>query len=521
MPELDPVPASLVTPDTVETTAGTFVFADGMPTPETTAAVYARLDRLHAVEAYRAGLPAVSLWAMRRAMLAAGVADGDVLVFSELMDCRSLFLTADADTVCFLTFLDLGAGPVVVDAPPDCLTVADDMWFRWVTDLGELGPDRGEGGRHLFVGPGYRGPLPEGGMFVHRVRTSRVWLLGRCFPENDDPAPAAHRIREQLKITPYTPGGYGTSVGSALLGRTALAPPAPPRTPRFVEGSGLAINTVAPVDASFFALLDEAVQAEPATALDPQAAAPIAAIGIAKDRPFTPDGYWQDVLEDAAATANAYVRAVAMRPRAAGGLDFQPGTGSHWTPPPFGGGFGSRTARPPVAPEGVQPPPDDAAEHLDARTSYFYLATGVTPAISTDLPGLGSQHLGATVDSTGLPLEGDRTYRLILPPAVPAERSWSITLYDSQTRSMLATDQRFPRAGSRACPTPAAVPDKDGSVSLWFDPVLPDGVPEGNWVQTVPGRNWFAILRLHGPLAAFFDRSWRPGEIELQAPATA
>ncbi|MFC5890627.1 DUF1254 domain-containing protein [Kitasatospora sp. CM 4170] len=521
MPEPDPVPASLVTPDTVKTTAGTFVFTDGLPTPETAAAVYGRLDRLHAVEAYRAGLPAVSLWAMRRAMLAAGVADGDVLVFSELMDCRSLFLTANADTVYFLTFLDLGEGPVVVDVPPDCLTVADDMWFRWVTDLGPPGPDRGEGGRYLFAGPGYQGPLPEGGMFVHRVRTNRVWLLGRCFLEDDNPAPAARRIREQLKITPYTPGGYGTSVGSFLLGRSPLAQPAEPRTPRFVEGSGLAINTVAPVDASFFTLLDEAVQAEPATALDPGAAAPIAAIGIVKDEPFAPDGYWQEVLEDAAATANAYVRAVAMRPRAAEGSDLYPGTGSRWTSPPSGGGFDFRTPPPPVTPEGRGPFPDHGAGRLTARASFFYLATGVTPAMCMNLPRIGSQYLWSTMDSTGLPLEGDRTYRLILPPGIPAEKFWSITLYDNQTRSMLATDQRFPRAGSQAYPTPAAVPDKDGSVSLWFDPVLPDGVPEGNWVQTAPGRNWFALLRLYSPLPAFFDRSWRPGEIELQAPATA
>ncbi|MBV6699744.1 DUF1254 domain-containing protein [Kitasatospora aureofaciens] len=499
MSENESVPASLLTPDTVKTSAGTFVFSDGLPTPETTAAVYGQLDRVHGVAAFRAGLPAVSLWAMRKAMLAAGVADGDVLLFSELIDCRSLFLTADADAVCFLTFLDLSDGPLVVDIPQDCVAVANDMWSRWVTDLGVPGPDRGVGGRHLFAGPGYQGTLPEGGMFVHRVRTNRLWLLGRCFLENDDPAPAARRIREQLKITPHTPGGYGTSAGSFLLGGSSLARPAEPRSPRFVEGSGLAINTIAPVDASFFTLLDEAVQADPATALAPEVAAPLAAVGIVKDRPFTPDGYWQEVLEDAAATANAYVRAVAMRPRPEDGFHFYPGTGSRWT----------------------SPFPDHGATHLDARASFCYLATGITPAMCMNLPRIGSQYVSATMDASGLPLEGDRTYRLILPPGIPAEKFWSITLYDNQTRSMLATEQRFPRAGSQTCPTPAAVPDKDGSVSLWFDPVRPDGVPEGNWVQTLPGSNWFAVLRLYNPLPAFFDRSWRPGEIELLSPATA
>ncbi|WP_218779413.1 DUF1254 domain-containing protein [Streptomyces sp. NRRL B-24572] len=514
MPDDNAVPASLATSDTVKTSAGTFLFEDGLPTVETAETVYGQLDRMHGIEAYLAGLPAVSLWAMRRAMADAGVADGDVLLFSELMDANSLFLTANADTVYFLTFVDLSAGPVVVDIPEDCLTVADDMWFRWVTDLGVPGPDRGAGGRYLFAGPGYEGPLPEGGMFVHRVRTSRVWLLGRCFLEDDDPAPAARRVREQLKITPYTPGGYGTAIGSFLLGEAGLAPLAEPRSPRFVEGSGLVINTIAPVDASYFTLLDEAVQAEPVSALDPEVAAPIAAVGIVKDRSFAPNRYWSEVLDDAVATANAYARTVAMRPRREEGFHYYPGTGSNWTSPLFTGGYDFQTPPPLVTREGIKPFPDRGAKLPNARASFFYLATGITPAMCMNLPRIGSQYVGATVDANGEPLEGGRTYRLVLPVGIPAEKFWSITLYDNQSRSMLATGQRFPRAGSQGYPTPAATPEADGSTVLWFAPERPAGVVEGNWVQTLPGRNWFAVLRFYSPLPAFFDKSWQPGEIE-------
>ncbi len=514
----DAVPASLVTPGTVKSTAGTFRFDDGLPTRETTDAVYAQLDRMHGVEAYLAGLPAVSLWAMRRAILGAGVQDGDVLLFSELMDCRSLFLTANADTVYFFVFVDLSDGPVVVDIPRDCLTVADDMWFRWVTDLGVPGPDRGAGGRYLFVGPGYEGPLPEGGMFTHHVRTSRVWMLGRCFLEDDDPAPAARRIKEELKITPYAPGGYGSSIASFLLGESKLGPLAEPRTPRFVEGSGMVINTIPPVDASYFTLLDEAVQAEAASALDPEVAAPIAAAGIVHGKEFAPGPYWREVLDDAAATANAYARAVAMRPRPEEGFHFYPGTGSNWTSPLFAGGYSFQTPPPLVTREGVKPLPDRGAKLLNPRASFFYLATGVTPAMCMNLPRIGSQYVGATMDANGDALEGGRAYRLVLPAGIPAEKFWSITLYDNQTRSMLATGQRFPRAGSQGYPTPAATPEADGSTVLWFAPDRPDGVPEGNWVQTLSDRNWFTILRFYSPLPSFFDKSWQPGEIE---PATS
>jgi hypothetical protein len=69
----------------------------------------------------------VSTYAVREGFLDAGVMDGDVLIFSELMDSRSLFLTANADTVYYIAFLDLSDGPLVLETPPDALGVIDDM----------------------------------------------------------------------------------------------------------------------------------------------------------------------------------------------------------------------------------------------------------------------------------------------------------------------------------------------------------------------------------------------------------
>lgn len=34
-----------------------------------------------------------------------------------------------------------------------------------------------------------------------------------------------------------------------------------------------------------------------------------------------------------------------------------------------------------------------------------------------------------------------------------------------------------------------------------------------NWIQTLRGKRWFAISRLHGPLEAWFDKSWRLPDI--------
>jgi hypothetical protein len=111
--------------------------------------------------------------------------------------------------------------------------------------------------------------------------------------------------------------------------------------------------------------------------------------------------------------------------------------------------------------------------------------------------------------------DGAKTYKVILPKGIPQANFWSFTLYDNQTRSMLDTPQHYPRAGSQSYPSPAAEPDTDGSTTIFFGPKQPDGVKRGNWIQTMPGKGWFTILRLYSPLEPFFDKTWRPSEIQL------
>ena len=56
--------------------------------------------------------------------------------------------------------------------------------------------------------------------------------------------------------------------------------------------------------------------------------------------------------------------------------------------------------------------------------------------------------------------------------------------------------------------------DAGGSTDTYFSPKAPKGKGK-NWIQTVPGKGWLAILRIYGPLESWFDQTWRPGEIEL------
>jgi hypothetical protein len=155
------IPPSITTPDKVETRIGTLDFKDGAPSKETVAKAYDYLDLMHGVEAFVNAYQGASVAAIFKGLEDAGVPNNTALIFSELMDAKSLMLTNNADTVYYYINLDVTKGPIVVETPPDALGVVDDIWFRWVTDFGLPGPDRGEGGRYLFVPPDYRASCRE------------------------------------------------------------------------------------------------------------------------------------------------------------------------------------------------------------------------------------------------------------------------------------------------------------------------------------------------------------------------
>jgi hypothetical protein len=134
---------------------------------------------------------------------------------------------------------------------------------------------------------------------------------------------------------------------------------------------------------------------------------------------------------------------------------------------------------------------------LDARVLYYFNAGGVTPAMAaTRRRRFGLRLGGSRCQSAGL--RWIETYKLHLPPNVPVNDFWAVTIYDTQTRSQLQTGQKFPTVGSQ---TEGMKKNADGSYDVYFAPKAPKGM-EGNWLQTVPGKSWFTILRMYGPLGA-------------------
>jgi hypothetical protein len=506
------IPPSLITPDKVDTRIGTLDFKDGMPSKATLDKVYDDLDASHARRAFADTLQGVSIHAARKGLQSVGVKDNEVMVWSELMDAKSLFLTANADTIYIVGGLDLTKGPMVIEVPPQVLGTVQDAWFRWVIDVGTPGPDRGEGGKYLIVPPGYKGPLPQGEFNVAHAKTNYGLWFARAFIENNnDPKPVAERIRKFTKVYPYNPGGVGTPIAEFLAGRARLGPIVPPPPMVFHEGSGKVMNTIPPNDWTYYEMLNEVVQQEPATSLDPELMGPIAAIGIVKGKPFAPDARMKKILTEALVLANATTRSLFMSPRDPSWFYYD---GGNWQNMLFATGHEFETPIPLITPEGVKPFPPTGYRQLDARRAFFYGVTGITPAMAMRLPGIGSTYLWTMVDAQKNYFDGARTYKVTLPKGIPAEKFWSFTLYDTMTRSMLDTPQRYPRAGSQSFPSPAAEPNADGSTTVYFAPQQPAGVKRGNWIQTVPGKSFMPALRLYSPLEPFFAKTWRPSEVE-------
>ena len=200
-------------------------------------------------------------------------------------------------------------------------------------------------------------------------------------------------------------------------------------------------------------MLNEVVQQEPATSLDPELMGPIAAIGIVKGKPFAPDARMKKIMTEALAVANATSRSLFMSPRDPSWFYYP---NSSWMNFLFVTGYEFETPIPMITPEGVKPFPATGYRTMDARTQLLlrrhrhHARHGHAP----DRHRLAISAGDADADKNYF--DGAKTYKVTLPKGIPEENFWSFTVYDNMTRSMLDTPQRYPRAGSQSYPSPAA-----------------------------------------------------------------
>jgi hypothetical protein len=431
---------------TVALPASTFAFNDGFPSPDAASGLLDTRTLNRAIEVYLEQMPAVSVYAIRRGLRGFGATTAQhVVIWESRMDAATLLLTGNTETVYGMTFLDLQAdGPTVVDVPAGMLGGFSDMWQRNVADIGKTGVDQGQGGKVLLLPPGSDVEVPTGYLSAQSP-TFGVWLGLRGMLV-DGKSDQVVSLFKQIRIYPLS----------------AVDNP-PPMT--FLNGSGQTIDTIFPDTAQFFADLAQLVQEEPAAVLSSPERFSLASIGIVRGTAFTPDPDQEATLAAAARVGSAIARANTFASRDPERIVY-PDRHWEWL---FIGGSATWDAQGYV--------------DVDRRAAFAYAAIGMSPAMANRVVGVGSQYIWTPRDGSGAFLDGGQTYRLHLPPDIPAGAFWSVVVYAAASRSMLQNGQTFPSDSQYTDP---AIND-DGSVDVWFGPQAPLG-HERNWIKTVPGK---------------------------------
>ena len=465
---VDPtIPVGIATPNSLKTHLGAISLFDGTTDRETAQKMYDHLDLQRATCVYLNNIPLASMSAMRAGILAFGEANNVVVMFEELLNSESLWLTPNATSVYFATWLELKPNEaMVIESPTNILGFINDHFFKYVTDLGNLGPDKGQGGKYLILPPDYKGAIPQG-YYVVQATTYGNWVIGRGFTVDGDPKPAIKSIKESFRLYPLN---------------------TEPRPMNFVNNSGKVNNTIHKMNAEIFEEINSVIQAEPLDSFSPELLGQLASIGIKKGTEFAPDARMQAILKEAADIGAATLRSLVAYPRNEKFYIYYPKSTVWINPFAYGHEF-----------------KDGDIRDLDGRSLFHFYATGITPAMSFKFIGKGSQYAYAYTDAEGNIFDGSKSYKITLPPNVPAKDNWSFTIYDSQTRSMLKTDQPFATVSSD---DDNIKQNADGSYDVYFGPTPPKGF-ENNWIQTIPGKSWNTIFRLYGPLEPWFDRSWK------------
>jgi hypothetical protein len=462
---------------TVGSASESYGFAGGYPTPETVRRAYDEADLNRAVQAYRFFYPSVSIMATWKGNLRAGMVANKVFGLLEGTPKQYVF-TPNSDTPYSGLPLDVSDGPMVLEFPPGPLmSTANDLNQRWVMDMGLPGPDKGQGGRHVVLPPGYDGGVPAG-FNVGRPTTNRVLVLLRALPRGKDMAGAVALMK---------------SVRVYRLGQDPVAP-------EWVDLTQKADEDFTPVpwedNLTYWQVLAELIDSEPSFGEFRAHYGDLAELGIAKGRPFEPDDRMRGILTRAAVMGHAQLAVQSFADRRPERVVW-PGTQWEWAV---------------LRPEnGTFDTPDYADVY--ARQKWFYQAQIESPAMFARAPGAGSLYWLCTRDSTGFYLDGTRSYTVDVPQPVPATLFWSLTVYDARTRSEIRTGQN--KAAIRSMFELSGLAAGEPA-RLHFGPGLPsDGVDDGRWIQTLPGAGWFVYFRIYGPEGPAFSQDWQLPDFQI------
>ena len=429
-----------------------------------------------AIHAYMTMLPALNVIGMRDGSEAAFGKGYNVLpIWKDRMDARAWVPTPNADVIYSMSYLDLKeTGPLVVAVPPKIIGMFTDFFQRTITDVGAIGPDRARGGIYLLLPPGYQGHIPDS-YFAFESSTFNVFLFFRTvMAKGPDPKPAV-AIAEQTRIYPLWEEEKNI------------------KAMQFPNGSGKRVDMMYPVDFTFWEKLKAFVDYEPVAAITPELRGVLASIGIVKDQPFEPSAAEKKLLELAVEKAPRMILALRMQTRA-------DKRDLYYKDRQYVRAWAAATA------EWMQ----ESYLDVNQRATFFQYAYSSAPAMVMRTIGAGSKYPVATRDADGNFLNGANHYKMHLPAGIPAKAFWAVTLYNITDGTMPETPQLLPTKNSL---DDSIAKNGDGSVDLFFGSTKPKGTKATNWIQTVNGRDFMAVIRLYGADIAFFDQTWKPDDV--------
>jgi hypothetical protein len=431
-----------------------------------------------AVQAYMTMLPALNVIGMRDGSEAVfGKGYNMLPIWKDRMDSRTWVPTPNADVIYSMSYLDLKeTGPLVVAAPPNVIGMFTDFFQRTITDVGAIGPDRARGGLYLLLPPDYEGDVPKG-YFAFKSPTYNVFLFFRTVMAKGDgvpdPAPAV-TLAEQTRVYPLA----------------AMEKDIKPM--QFPNASGKRINMMYPTDASFWTKLKEFVDYEPVSAIDTELRGVLAGIGIVKGQPFAPTENQTKLLQKAVETTPKMLLALRQ-------LGRDDKRNLYYADRQYETAWAGATA------DFLQ----DSYTDVNQRAGYFQYVYSSAPAMVMHTINAGSKYPFTARDADGAFLNGTNTYKLHLPPDPPAALFWAVTAYNVTDGTMPETQQLLPSTnGFYDLPK-----NSDGSIDIWFGPVKPEGVADPAFIQTVPGRDFIAAVRLYGAQSPFYDQTWKPDDV--------
>ncbi|MEN2412168.1 DUF1254 domain-containing protein [Flavobacterium mesophilum] len=452
-----------------------YEFIGGYPTETTIQKAYDKADYNRALQTYRFFFPSVSIMGTWKGNLAAGVVPNKVFAMLEGTPNQLVF-TPNSDTPYSGLALDLSEyGPMVIELPPGpIMGAANDMNQLYIMDLGLPGPDKGKGGKHIILPPNYKGPVPSG---IHTAysTTNNVLVLIRAIPLKGGPEEAVATIKT-IKVYPLNKPSDWKDPTWISLNRKGLD-----FTPLKWENN-----------LEYWKVLAELVDKEPANPAYRAMYGELAQLGIEKGKPFAPDARMKEILEKAAREGNAIMRVQSFADRSESRKVWE---GSQWQWAVLRDKNGTFDT--------------DNFTDIYAREKWFFQAQIESPAMFNRSANAGSLYWLGTKDKTGNYLNGSKNYKLTVPLPVPARLFWSVTIYDSNTRSEILTSQE--KAALRSL---FELKGKGTTtIDLYFGPTAPEGKKDV-WIQTIPNQGWFSYFRIYGPEPAAFNGKWKPGDFE-------